>query len=69
LNVSKELILLGHFCYLSALCEMLAVGIRVMHPMTPGKLARHVLELAHNMNRTLEDYSAADPETHGPASI
>jgi hypothetical protein len=69
LNVSKELILLGHFCYLSALCEMLAVGIRVMHPMTPGRLARHVQELAHNMNRTLEDYSAADPETPGPASI
>jgi hypothetical protein len=40
-----------------------------MHPMTPGKLARHVQELAHNMNRTLEDYGAADPETPGPASI
>jgi hypothetical protein len=69
LNVSKELRLLGHFCYLSALCEMLAVGIRVMHPMTPGKLARHVQELAQNMNRTLEDYGAADAETPGQASI
>jgi hypothetical protein len=60
LVVSKELKLLAHFCYLSAMCELLAVGIKVMHPMTPGRLARHVQQLTLNMSRVLEDYGAAD---------
>jgi hypothetical protein len=70
LNVSKELKLLARFYYLSAMCEMLAVGIKVMHPMTPGKLARHIQKLTRDMNRVLEEYGGADAEeTPRQASI
>ena len=60
LDVNKEMKLLGHFCYLTAMCELLAVGIKVMHPMTPGRLARHVQQLTQNMSQVLEEYVAAD---------
>jgi hypothetical protein len=70
LDVSKELKLLARFYYLSAMCELLAVGIKVMHPMTPGKLARHIQKLTQDMNRVLEEYGGANAEeTPRQASI
>ena len=70
LDVSKELKLLAHFCYLSTMCELLAVGIKVMHPMKPGRLARHVYQLAQNMSQVWEEYGGADAaETPRHASL
>jgi hypothetical protein len=70
LNVSKELKLLARFYYLSATCELLALGIKVMHPMTPGKLAQHIQKLTQDLNRVLEEYGAADAKkTPRQASI
>ncbi len=60
LDVSKELKLLAQFCYLATMCQVLAVGIKVMNPMKPGRLARHVHELSQNMSNVWGEYGGAD---------
>ena len=70
LDVSTEMKVLAHFCYLTAVCELLAVGIKVMHPMKPGRLAHHVQQLSENLDLVWEKYGGADAtETPRQASL